>query len=201
MTSCTRTITSTWASRPTTCSRRDAAGAGAWSIARFGTRAGALAAAFETRRRALRDVLKVGRTHLQDAVPITLGQEFGGYAACLRAADGGGGRRAATALYELNLGATAVGTGLNAGDDYTQLAVDGPGAIDEAAAACRPPIAFASRRAWVTSSRTRARCGASLSSSARLRATCGCCRWGRAPASPRFRCRPCSPVRRSCRAR
>jgi aspartate ammonia-lyase len=54
---------------------------------------------------------------LQDAVPITLGQEFSGYAACLeRAADDV--EAAAGGLLELNVGATAVGTGLNAGDDY-----------------------------------------------------------------------------------
>jgi aspartate ammonia-lyase len=63
------------------------------------------------------DILKTGRTHLQDAVPITLGQEFGGYAACIRrGADDV--ENAAAQLLELNLGATAVGTGLNAGDDY-----------------------------------------------------------------------------------
>ena len=68
------------------------------------------------------DVLKVGRTHLQDAVPITLGQEFSGWAACVaRGADDV--ERAATQLQELNLGATAVGTGLNAGDDYTAAAI------------------------------------------------------------------------------
>jgi aspartate ammonia-lyase len=67
-------------------------------------------------------VLKVGRTHLQDAVPMTLGQEFGGYAACIdRGVDDV--EHAAEQLKELNLGATAVGTGLNAGDDYTRLAV------------------------------------------------------------------------------
>ena len=76
-------------------------------------------------RKAIRfaGVLKVGRTHLQDAVPITLGQELGGYAACLESAahtlDA-----AMTGLTELNLGATAVGTGLNAGDDYTRLAIE-----------------------------------------------------------------------------
>jgi aspartate ammonia-lyase len=66
--------------------------------------------------------MKVGRTHLQDAVPMTLGQELGGYAACVRrgAEDV---EQAATQLLELNLGATAVGTGLNAGDDFTMLAV------------------------------------------------------------------------------
>ena len=84
----------------------------------------ALAQAFARKADAFAHVLKVGRTHLQDAVPMTLGQEFGGYAACLeRGADDV--ERAAGQLKELNLGATAVGTGLNAGDDYTRLAVAG----------------------------------------------------------------------------
>src|SRR3954468_24610986 len=68
-------------------------------------------------------VLKTGRTHLQDAVPITVGQEFSGYAACVRR--GVSDVVAASAqLEELNIGATAVGTGLNAGDQYRQLVVD-----------------------------------------------------------------------------
>jgi aspartate ammonia-lyase len=55
-------------------------------------------------------------------VPITLGQEFSGYAACTdRAADDVDG--ASEGLKELNLGATAVGTGLNAGDDYAERAI------------------------------------------------------------------------------
>jgi aspartate ammonia-lyase len=84
----------------------------------------ALADAFAAKATEFGDVLKVGRTHLQDAVPITLGQEFGGHAACLAvAADAA--EAAVKGLYELNLGATALGTGLNAGDDYTRLAVDG----------------------------------------------------------------------------
>src|SRR5262249_36688737 len=67
-------------------------------------------------------VLKTGRTHLQDAVPITLGQEFRGYAACVqRGAEDVAS--AAQQLYELNIGATAVGTGLNAGDEYRRLVV------------------------------------------------------------------------------
>ncbi len=82
-----------------------------------------LADAFDAKATDCADVLKVGRTHLQDAVPITLGQEFGGYAACLRtAADAAD--ESARALCEVNLGATAVGTGLNAGDDYVGLAVE-----------------------------------------------------------------------------
>jgi aspartate ammonia-lyase len=82
----------------------------------------ALAAAFGRKSEEFADVLKVGRTHLQDAVPITLGQEFSGYAACLTAA-ADAADVAVEALQELNLGATALGTGLNAGDDYSRLAV------------------------------------------------------------------------------
>ena len=81
-----------------------------------------LAAEFDRKASAFAHVLKVGRTHLQDAVPITLGQELSGYAACLaRGADDV--ERQAGQLLELNLGATAVGTGLNAGDDYTTAAI------------------------------------------------------------------------------
>jgi aspartate ammonia-lyase len=83
----------------------------------------ALQDAFERKAREFEHVLKVGRTHLQDAVPMTLGQEMSGYAACLASAidvlD-----HAVAALTELNLGSTAVGTGLNAGDDYTQHAIE-----------------------------------------------------------------------------
>jgi aspartate ammonia-lyase len=67
-------------------------------------------------------VLKTGRTHLQDAVPITLGQEFGGYAECVRHGYGDV-VHASEQLLELNIGATAVGTGLNAGDEYRRLIV------------------------------------------------------------------------------
>jgi aspartate ammonia-lyase len=81
-----------------------------------------LASAFGRKAREFEHVLKVGRTHLQDAVPLTLGQEFGGYEACLaRGADEV--ERASEGLRELNLGATAVGTGLNAGPEFASLAV------------------------------------------------------------------------------
>ena len=81
-----------------------------------------LASALQEKADAFAHVLKVGRTHLQDAVPMTLGQEFGGYAACIeRGADDVDD--AAAQLKEVNLGATAIGTGLNAGDDYSRVAV------------------------------------------------------------------------------
>jgi aspartate ammonia-lyase len=81
-----------------------------------------LADALDAKATELARILKTGRTHLQDAVPITFGQEFGGYAANVRHA-AEELRRSAAALHELNLGATAVGTGLNAGDDVTAAAV------------------------------------------------------------------------------
>jgi aspartate ammonia-lyase len=82
----------------------------------------ALASSLQQKAQAFDHMLKVGRTHLQDAVPMTLGQEFGGYAACIeRGADDV--ERAAVQLQELNLGATAVGTGLNAGEEYASQAI------------------------------------------------------------------------------
>ena len=82
----------------------------------------ALADALDSKAETFSGVVKVGRTHLQDAVPMTLGQELGGYAACIRrgAEDV---EQAARQLLELNLGATAIGTGINAGDEFTRLAV------------------------------------------------------------------------------
>jgi aspartate ammonia-lyase len=82
-----------------------------------------LAQSFTRHAEKFGDFLKTGRTHLQDAVPITIGQEFGGYAACL-ARGARDVREASEQLREMNLGATAVGTGLNAGDDYRRLVVE-----------------------------------------------------------------------------
>lgn len=68
---------------------------------------------------AFRDIVKIGRTHLQDATPLTLGQEFSGYVAQLEQAD----RHLHASLphlCELALGGTAVGTGLNAPKGYAE---------------------------------------------------------------------------------
>jgi aspartate ammonia-lyase len=82
-----------------------------------------LAKALDDKSREFDAILKTGRTHLQDAVPLRLGQEFSGYAANIaHAAEDI--ERIAAQLHELNLGATAVGTGLNAGDKYTARAVE-----------------------------------------------------------------------------
>jgi aspartate ammonia-lyase len=76
--------------------------------------------AFERKAEEFRDVLKMGRTQLQDAVPMTLGQEFSTYAVML-GEDEERLKEAALLIREINLGATAIGTGINAHPDYTAL--------------------------------------------------------------------------------
>ena len=71
-----------------------------------------LAEGFEGKAEEFRGVMKAGRTHMQDAVPITLGQEFAAYAVAVRKGSGTVAR-AAESLRELGLGGSAVGTGLN----------------------------------------------------------------------------------------
>ena len=68
-------------------------------------------------------VMKIGRTQLQDAVPMTVGQEFGAWAATV-AGDTAALQRAALGLHTLNLGGTAVGTGVNAPPGFGRLAID-----------------------------------------------------------------------------
>src|SRR2546429_1648958 len=83
---------------------------------------GRLARAFLTKSKACDKILKAGRTHLQDATPIRLGQEFAAYGHTM---ERGAGRvaHAADALRELGIGGTAVGTGLNAEPAYPALMV------------------------------------------------------------------------------
>ncbi|WP_245993614.1 aspartate ammonia-lyase [Flaviflexus salsibiostraticola] len=82
-----------------------------------------LADAFEAKSDEFADHLKMGRTQLQDAVPMTLGQEFMAFSVLLREEvrhlDS-----LASLLLEVNLGATAIGTGLNAPEGYAELAVE-----------------------------------------------------------------------------
>jgi fumarate hydratase, class II len=80
----------------------------------------ALRDALDAKATAFADIVKIGRTHLQDAVPLTLGQEFSGYVAQLDA-DIARIDAALPGLYELAIGGTAVGTGLNAPDGFGEL--------------------------------------------------------------------------------
>ena len=75
--------------------------------------------AFQAKADEFTDVLKLGRTQLQDAVPMTLGQEFGAYAVTL-GEDQERLTEATALLREINLGATAIGTGLNADPRYAE---------------------------------------------------------------------------------
>ena len=76
--------------------------------------------AFEAKAEEFKDILKMGRTQLQDAVPMTLGQEFSTYAVML-GEDEERLKEAALLIREINLGATAIGTGINAHPDYAAL--------------------------------------------------------------------------------
>ena len=81
-----------------------------------------LAASLEAKADEFSDVVKSGRTHLMDATPVTLGQEFGGYATQVRK----GAQRVEVVLPELEelaLGGTAVGTGINAPDGFAAAVI------------------------------------------------------------------------------
>ncbi|MGW6532379.1 aspartate ammonia-lyase [Streptomyces venezuelae] len=77
--------------------------------------------AFAAKALEFRDVLKMGRTQLQDAVPMTLGQEFSAYAVMIDE-DRARLAEAVELIHEINLGATAIGTGLNAPAGYAETA-------------------------------------------------------------------------------
>jgi aspartate ammonia-lyase len=79
-----------------------------------------LRAAFSAKAAEFADVVKVGRTQLQDAVPMTLGQEFSTYAVMLEE-DEQRLKEACLLIHEINLGATAIGTGITAHPDYAPL--------------------------------------------------------------------------------
>jgi aspartate ammonia-lyase len=81
-----------------------------------------LALAFEAKGEEFADVIKMGRTQLQDAVPMTVGQEFNAFAVLMRE-EIRHLHYAAQLLLELNLGATAIGTGLNTPEGYPEVAV------------------------------------------------------------------------------
>jgi aspartate ammonia-lyase len=81
-----------------------------------------LATALERKGKEFDGIMKSGRTHMQDAVPIRLGQEFAAYAVAIRKASDGI-RRAAESLGELGLGGSAVGTGINTHPSYREKAI------------------------------------------------------------------------------
>jgi aspartate ammonia-lyase len=76
--------------------------------------------AFELKSEEFKDIVKMGRTQLQDAVPMTLGQEFSTYAVML-GEDEQRLKEAVLLVCEINMGATAIGTGINSHPDYAGL--------------------------------------------------------------------------------
>ncbi|MEK6452145.1 MULTISPECIES: aspartate ammonia-lyase [unclassified Myroides] len=75
---------------------------------------------FEAKAKEFENIIKMGRTQLQDAVPMTLGQEFGGFAYTLKK-EVAALNQASQSFLEINMGATAIGTGLNAVPGYADL--------------------------------------------------------------------------------
>ncbi len=103
-----------------------------------------LAYAFKAKAVEFSDVLKIGRTQLQDAVPMTLGQEFDAFFTTIKE-DESRIREAAALFREVNLGATAIGTGINADPRYAALA------IEELARLSKQPLVPASNLIEATS--------------------------------------------------
>jgi aspartate ammonia-lyase len=97
----------------------------------------ALRQSFERKGTSFASILKIGRTQLQDAVPMTLGQEFTAYAVTLSREERRL-REARAALDEVNLGATAIGTGINAPHGFAALVVQ------QLSQVCGRPLASAS---------------------------------------------------------
>ena len=159
----------------------------------------ALRDALDAKATAFADIVKIGRTHLQDAVPLTLGQEFSGYVAQLDA-DLARIDMALPGLYELAIGGTAVGTGLNAPAGFGELCarkiadetglpfVTAPNYF--AALAAHDAVVFMS--------------GALATLAASLMKIANDIRWlgsGPRAGSASSSCRRTSPARRSCRER
>ena len=197
----TPTTTSTRRSPPTTCSRRPSTSPRPVGIVEdlipalehLAARAAQEAAQFAK-------VVKSGRTHLMDATPVTLGQEFGGYAAAIEH----GIERLQAVLPrvgELPLGGTAVGTGINAPKAFAKRRHHAARRRHGPAAHRGPrPLRGpgGARRAW---SRRRGRCASSRCRSSRSPTTSA--GWAAAPHRARRdpHPRPAARSARSCRAR
>jgi fumarate hydratase class II len=144
-------------------------------------------------------IVKTGRTHMQDATPLTLGQEWSGYAAMLDE-DVTGILRALDRVHRLTLGGTAVGTGLNAPPAFATAAI-----AEIARSTGLPfvpaPNRFAAKARTTPSSPSRARSARSPSRSTRSPTTCASCAAVHGAASTSSPSPRTSRARRSCPAR
>ena len=154
------------------------------------TELSALREAFMAKAVEFHDVLKVGRTQLQDAVPMTLGQEFHGFATTL-GEDEHRLRENAWLLHEVNLGATAIGTGITSHPDYAATVVTHLRAVSRSSRRATP----------APSCRSPPRSSATPSSCRRSATTCGCSRPGPRRGSARSTSRRGRRAPASCPAR
>ena len=159
-----------------------------------------LAGTFEKKAKEFDSILKSGRTHLQDAVPIRLGQEFAAYAVAIRKARANIAQQA-EGLRELGLGGSAVGTGINT---HPRISRRKPSPISPSSPAknslprktCAGPCSRTP--AWRTSA---PRCARSRSKSFASRTTCACSPPAPTPAWRKLFCPACSPAPPSCPAK
>jgi aspartate ammonia-lyase len=91
-----------------------------WSLQDLQSALKSLSDAFHAKGREFNDIVKMGRTQLQDAVPMTLGQEFGAYGVTI-GEDIDRLKEASTLIREINMGATAIGTGINTDPRYAAI--------------------------------------------------------------------------------
>ncbi len=115
-----------------------------------------LHAGLAAKQKAFSDIVKIGRTHAQDATPLTLGQEFSGYATQIAAAIAGI-RATLPGLYELAQGGTAVGTGLNATPGFAEAF-----AAEVAAATGRPFVTMSNKFAGLAAHDALVACSGAL---------------------------------------
>ncbi len=136
--------------------------------------------AFATKAVEFADTVKMGRTQLQDAVPMTLGQEFATYSVMIDE-DRTRLDEAALLVHEINLGATAIGTGLNAPAATPRQRATRCGNSPDSPSSW-PRTWSRQPRTSVSSSTSRACSSGSRSSCPRCATTSACCRRGRARA-------------------
>jgi len=145
------------------------------------------------------DVIKMGRTQLQDAVPMTLGQEVGAWAIMVTE-DIQRVSEAQSLIREINMGATAIGTGLNSHPDYARLVTEKLRDLTGTPVVGAENLVEATQDtgAYVQLSGVLKRVGTKLSKSAM---TCACCLPVRVPDCTRSIFHPWRPVRPSCPAK
>ena len=161
----------------------------------------ALAATFEAKAKEFHGIMKSGRTHMQDAVPMRLGQEFAAYGRRDREGQDIRSWWPPTRCANLGLGGSAVGTGINTHPDYRVKAVANLARISGQKLTPADDMRWAMQSNACMAQISVGACAVWRSKSSASPTTSACSLPGRTPASPRSTCRACSRARPSCRAR